>query len=196
MYTSTVRKVKATGTRWIDYKLQAMDRLIEKFGLSCVHLNDIISTTTSSKEKATLKGKFNKLADAKLLLCCALFTDILAEAKKICLITQKSDIKIIDIFDLVESTKNNFERLFRKLSKNHNLVFQLPKLVTDAIESNDKDGDALIKIKKLIMISVKKNTYRITSWKWYRLLFPVKQKLQFCTPVKQSEAAVLYLVLR
>ena len=122
-----------------------MDHLIEKFGLYCIHLNDIISTTSNSKENATLEGKFNRLVEAKVLLCCALFTDILAEAKKFSLITQKTDINIINILDLVESTKNNYERLFRKLSKNHNLVFQLPtlRLVIDAIESNDEDGDAL-----------------------------------------------------
>ena len=34
----------------------------------CVHLNDIISTTTNSKEKTTLEGKFNKLIDPKVLL--------------------------------------------------------------------------------------------------------------------------------
>ena len=33
MYTSGIRPVKATGTRWIDQKLWAMDHLIEKFGL-------------------------------------------------------------------------------------------------------------------------------------------------------------------
>ena len=59
-----------------------MDRQTEKFGLYCVHLNDIISTTTNSKEKVTLDGKFNELVDGKVLLRCALFTDILAEAKK------------------------------------------------------------------------------------------------------------------
>ena len=69
MYATGVRPIKATGTRRIDYKLQAVDFLIEKFGLYCVHVNDIISTTTNSKEKATLKGKLNKLVDAKAVLC-------------------------------------------------------------------------------------------------------------------------------
>ena len=55
--------MKATGTRQIDQKLMALDRLIGKFRLYCVHLNDIISITTSSKEKTTLEGKFNKLVD-------------------------------------------------------------------------------------------------------------------------------------
>ena len=64
-----------------------MDRQTEKFGLYCVHLNGIISTTTNSKEKVTLDGKFNELVDGKVLLRWALFTDILAEAKKISLST-------------------------------------------------------------------------------------------------------------
>ena len=51
MYTSGVRPMKATGTRWIDHKLMVLDRLIGKFRLYCVDLNDIISTTTNSKEK-------------------------------------------------------------------------------------------------------------------------------------------------
>ena len=59
-----------------------MDRQNEKFGLYCVHVNDIISTTTNSKEKVTLEGKFNEFVDGKVLLRCALFTDILAEARK------------------------------------------------------------------------------------------------------------------
>ena len=142
-----------------------MDHLIEKFGLYCVHLNNIISTTSNSKENATLEGKFNKLVDAKVLLRCALFIDILAEAKKFNLITQKTDINVINILDLVKSTKNNYERLFRKLSKNQDLVFQLLtlRLVIDAIESNDEDGDALYQNQKVNYLREKKNTYRITS---------------------------------
>ena len=49
MYNSGVRPVKATGTRWTDHKLRAMDHLVEKCGHYCVHLNGIISTTTNSK---------------------------------------------------------------------------------------------------------------------------------------------------
>ena len=66
MYTSGVRLVNATGTRWIDHMLGAMDHLIEKVGLNCVHLNGIISATANSKEKTNFEGNFNKLLDAKV----------------------------------------------------------------------------------------------------------------------------------
>ena len=67
MYNYGVRPMNAIGRGWIDHKLQAIYRLTEKYGLYCVHLNDI-STTTNSKEKETLEGKFNRLVDAKSLL--------------------------------------------------------------------------------------------------------------------------------
>lgn len=164
MYTSGVRPVNTTSTRWNDQKLHAMDHLIEKFRLCCV----ISSTTNNSKEKATLEGKFNKLIDAKVLLYCALFTDILAEANKFNLITQKTDINIIDILDFVESNKNNYECLFRKLCKNYNLVFLLPTLnLIDAIESNNEDGEVLHQDQKVNYYLCEKNKYSIMSLKWY-----------------------------
>ena len=67
MYTSGVRPMKAICTRWIDHKLMALDRLLRKFQLYYVHLNDIMSTTTNSKQKTTLEGKFNKLVGPKVL---------------------------------------------------------------------------------------------------------------------------------
>ena len=105
MYSSGVRPLKATGTIWIDHKLGAMGRLIEKFGLYLQHLQNVIATTSNAKDRSTLEGKFTKLIDAKVLLRSAMFTDVLAEAKHFSLTTQKQSINIISIIDAVESTK-------------------------------------------------------------------------------------------
>ena len=91
-----------------------------------------------------------------------------AEAKKFNLITQKSDINIIDILDLVESNKNNYECLFRKLCKNYDLVFLLPTLnLIDAIESNNEDGDVLHQDQQVNYYLCEKNKYSIVFLKWY-----------------------------
>ena len=37
-----VRPVKATGIRWIDHKLRAIERLVDKFGLFCQHIQHAI----------------------------------------------------------------------------------------------------------------------------------------------------------
>ena len=159
MYSAGVRPLKATGTRWIGHKIAAMGRVIEKFGLyTQQHLQHSIDTAKNSKDRATLQGKFTKLINAKFLLRCALFTDVLAEAKHFSLITQEQNIDIIRILDSVENTKHNYERLLKKLRKNPAYVFQLPtvKLVTEEIESNDEDGEPMYQNQKVQFYSREK----------------------------------------
>ena len=145
MFSAGVRPLKSSGTRWIDHKIGAMGRLIEKVGLYTQHLQNAIATSGSAKDKSTSEGKFKKLIDAKVLLRSALFKDILADAKVFSLLTQKHTIDIIKIIDSVESTKNNYERLRKKLEKIPEYVFELPtlKMVIDEIESNTEDGEPI-----------------------------------------------------
>ena len=133
-------------------------RVIEKFGLYTQHLKHSIDTAKNSQDRATLQGKFTKLINAKFLLRCALFTDVLAEAKHFSLITQEQNIDIIRILDSVENTKHNYERLLKKLQKNPAYVFQLPtvKLVTEEIESNDEDGEPMYQNQKVQFYSREK----------------------------------------
>ena len=68
MYGGGVKPVKSNGTRWIDQKVRAMGRVVEKFGLYVQHLKGTILTIKSSNDRATVQGKLNKLVDAKVLL--------------------------------------------------------------------------------------------------------------------------------
>ena len=151
MYSAGVWPLKAIGTRWLDHKIAAMGRIIEKFGLYTQHLQHSIDTAKKSQGHTTLQGKFTKLINAKFLLRCALFTDVLAEAKHFSLITQEQNIDIIHILDSVENTKHNYKCLLKKLQKNLAYVFQLPtvKLVTAEIESNDEDGEPMYQNQKV-----------------------------------------------
>ena len=54
-----------------------------------MYLQNVITATCSSKDTTTLEGKFKKLIDAKVLLCSALFKDVLANAKIFSLLMQK-----------------------------------------------------------------------------------------------------------
>ena len=158
MYSAGVRPLKATGTRCIDHKIAAMERVIEKFGLYIQHLQHSIDTVKKSQDRATLQGKLTKLINAKFLLRCVLFTDVLAEAKHFSLITQEQYIDIIRILDSVENTKHNCERLLKKLRKNPAYLFQLPtvKLVTEEIESNDGNGEPMYQNQKVQFYSREK----------------------------------------
>ena len=151
MYNAGVWTLKTTGTRWIDCRIAAMRCVIEKFGLCKQHLQCSIDTARKSQDHTTLQGKFTLLINAKFLLRCALFTDVLGEAKHFSLITQEENIDIIHILDSVENTKHIFERLLKKLQKNQAYVFQLPtiKLVTEEIESNDEDDELMCQNQKV-----------------------------------------------
>ena len=51
MYSAGV----ATGTKWIDHKIAAMGRVIEKFGLYAKHLQHSIDTAKKSQDRAILQ---------------------------------------------------------------------------------------------------------------------------------------------
>ena len=57
MFSTGMRPLKASGTWWIDHKIGAMGRLIEKFGFYTMHLQNAIIATCSSKDRSTLEGK-------------------------------------------------------------------------------------------------------------------------------------------
>ena len=140
-----VRSVKAISTQWIDHKLCAIERLVDKFGLYCQHIQHAIPEIKNSNNPATLRGKFEKLIDAKVLLHSEFFSDILSAAKAFSLITQKSDINIIAIVDNVESTKWGYEKLLKKFKDNPKVIFtDLPTLsaIITEIEGN-MDGEPI-----------------------------------------------------
>ena len=99
-----------------------------------------------------------KLINAKFLLRCVLFTDVLAEAKHFSLLIQEQSIDIIRILDSVENTKHNYERLLKKLQKNLAYVFQLPtvNLVTVEIKSNEEEGEPIYQNQKVQFYARKK----------------------------------------
>ena len=64
-----IKPAESTGTRWIDHRIRAMQRLVDKSGLYCQHLQHTIpETKKKTKDRAILQGKFDKLIDSKVLL--------------------------------------------------------------------------------------------------------------------------------
>lgn len=81
MYSTGVHLVKANSMHWIDHKICAVGRVVEKIGLYNQYLENVISMTVNAKAQATLEGKYAKLVNTKVLLHCSFFIDVLAEAK-------------------------------------------------------------------------------------------------------------------
>ena len=73
-----VRPIRATGTRWVSHKLNAMKRILSNYGAYTNHLATL-SEDTSVKvvDRAKLKGYLQQWTKAKCLLGCAFFVDLL-----------------------------------------------------------------------------------------------------------------------
>lgn len=51
--------------------MHALDDFLDKFGVCTSDLQHYISTTlTNSQDRATAQGKYSKLTDTSVLLCC------------------------------------------------------------------------------------------------------------------------------
>ena len=146
MFGDGVKPVKSTGTRWIDHRIRAMGRVVDKFGLYTRHLKDFISREKNSKVRATVQGKLTKMLDAQFILRCAFLKDLLTPAKIFSLVTQNKDPNIIETVQSVGRTKKDYKKLLKKFEENQDLVFELPtlKAVIAEIEGNGEvDGEPL-----------------------------------------------------
>ena len=74
-----VKLVRASGSRWIRHKWRAMKRILSKFGGYTNHLATLSEdVTTKLANRSNLKGYYKKWINAKYLLGCATFCDLLA----------------------------------------------------------------------------------------------------------------------
>ena len=62
-----VRPLQASGTRWVSHKVEAMKRVLSRFGAYTSHLA-ALSEDKTIRDRAKLKGFYTKWTDAKYLL--------------------------------------------------------------------------------------------------------------------------------
>ena len=67
-----IRPVRASGSRWVTHKLNAMKRVLAKFGAYTNHLTPLSEdSSVKPSDRAKLQGYCRKWVDAKYLLGCA-----------------------------------------------------------------------------------------------------------------------------
>ena len=84
--------------------------------VACIQIQNVISAAYSKQERSEIQDKIinyqlSRLEDVKVLLCCALLTVVLAEAKNFNLITLRSNISTFKVIDDVEIIIRNSELL-------------------------------------------------------------------------------------
>ena len=62
VYGGAIKPIKSTGTHWIEHRIRAMQRLVDKYGLHCQHLlHKIRGTKKTTKDCIILQEKIDKL---------------------------------------------------------------------------------------------------------------------------------------
>ena len=108
-----VRPVQASGTRWVSHKVEAMKRVLSKFGAYTSHLA-ALSEDTTVRDRAKLKGFFTKWTDAKYLLGCAVFVDVLTPCAILSKVMQSDDLDVLDAFMSMLKTVKEVGKLGEK----------------------------------------------------------------------------------
>ena len=116
-YGNNIRPVMSNGTSWIDLRIRAMEKLVNKFGLYMQHIQNITPDTTKQLDCVKLQGKFSTLIESNVILQAAFLLDILEKAKIFNLCTQKVDTNIIDITDAAQSIQRHYNQLKKSSTK-------------------------------------------------------------------------------
>ena len=160
-------------------------------------MQNVISTTANAKARASLDERYAKLVDAKVFLCCALFIDVLVEAKNFSLKTQKCDISIIDVVATFQNTKQNYQQLLKYMEKDPALVLKLPtlKLIIDDVGANE-DGEPRYQDVKLNHFLCEKGYNANYVGKIVKFIVVCFDKRYGNTISEMSEAAAVFIRMR
>lgn len=101
-----------SGTRWITHKLNALQLMLDKFGIYLQHLQSMSEDKSfKSADRQKFKGWLRKWQQARIPLLACLFLDILSPAKMLSLAFQENDINPVSTIQRLETAKKQLDRL-------------------------------------------------------------------------------------
>ena len=83
--TSIPKPTKATGTCWIEHKVNAMKIALEHYGAFLSHIESLSQTDSNPVRQAELKGYLNKWKSAIYPIYLAIYLDILSPIRRLSL---------------------------------------------------------------------------------------------------------------
>ena len=100
VYEKSIPKpTKACGTRWIDHKYRAMQKVLQNYGAYMVHLESLSQTDSQAFKRAEIQGSLKKWKHASYPIYMSVYLDVLAPIRRISLAMQQ------DLHDPVKVTR-------------------------------------------------------------------------------------------
>ena len=107
-----IKPIRASGSRWVSHKLNAMRRILSRYGAYTSHLLALSEDrSVKSSDRAKLRGYCNRWLDAKYLLGCAVFVDILSPCAIFSKVLQSNELDILAALTNLLRTVNETDKL-------------------------------------------------------------------------------------
>ncbi|CAB4004512.1 zinc finger 862-like [Paramuricea clavata] len=101
----SLKPKRASGTRWISFKLAALRLVLDKFGIYLTHLENL----AEQEGNAEIVGYLRRWKTSQMLLHIAFFIDVLTPAAELSNIYQEEDIDIVSATSALNRTKHKLE---------------------------------------------------------------------------------------
>ena len=128
--------VRSQGSRWINHKRKALQRVVDRYGAYLNHLLALIEDpSVKSDDRAKLKGYVQKWKQPKMLIGAAMYIDVLKCPSILSLTLQEDDLNVVGgIKYILKSSK-----LLQSMSDQDPLQWPAIKLVTSRIKEEGDD---------------------------------------------------------
>ena len=156
-----VKPVRASGSRWVSHKLSAMKRILSKYGAYTSHIAALsVDKSINSTDRAKLKGYYNKWTEAKYIMGCSLFVDLLTPCGIFSKCMQNDEVDILGALTGLLKTLKETEKLTSKP------LDQWPTYATTLKKCTEEDGHTVYQCQQLKKFSEAKSYY-LSNYKQY-----------------------------
>ena len=129
-----VRPLRASGTRFIAHKVSALERIIDRYG---AYLNHLVTLSQDPKtrpaDRSKRKGYIKNWTNAKVLIGCAYFHDLLKSVAILCKCLQAAELCIVSAIEAILRTSTSLT----KLKATKATEFPSVKKVLDRLKEDD-----------------------------------------------------------
>ena len=107
-----IRPIRACGSRWISHKLNAMKRILSKYGAYTQHLAALSEDSSiKSTDRAKLQGYYKKWTQGQYVVGCAVFVDLLTPCAIFSKVMQVDEIDILGALTSLMKTIKETDKL-------------------------------------------------------------------------------------
>ena len=107
-----IKPVRASGSRWVTHKINAMKRVLSKYGAYTNHLTALSEdSSVKSNDQVKLRGYCHKWVNAKYLLGCAFYVDLLSPCAVFSKVLQSDNLDVLAAFMSLLRTVKEINKL-------------------------------------------------------------------------------------